>query len=229
MAERWKRLAPLSGVVFVGLVLASIMVSDSQPGVDDGPAKVLAYYNSHHGRTTAQIVMMAYAALFAIVYYTSVAQFLRARGAQTMATLTLVGGAVFAVGCGLLAGVTAALDEAIGHFNGDQMQVLNAIAMDLFWPLMIAGTALATLAMGVSMLRTHALPKWLGIVTLIVGIVLISGIVSWIGFMATGPLTLVIAGYVYARLGRSEAISLPEMPGQRANADVSTSDKTPAS
>jgi hypothetical protein len=172
--------------------------------------------------------MMAYAAIFAAVYYVSVAQFLRARGAQTMATLTLVGGALFAVGCGLLAGVTAALDEAIGHFSGDQMQVLNAVAMDLFWPMMIAGTALATLAMGVSMLRTKALPKALGIITLIVGIVLMSGIGSWFGFMGSGPLTLVIAGFLYARLGRPDSISMPDVPGPRATVDVSSDEKASA-
>ena len=137
------------------------------------------------------------------------------------ATLTLVGGALLAVGCGLLAGTNAALGEAIGHFGAGQMQVLNAVAMDLFWPMLMGGAALATFMMGVALLRTRALPKWLGIVTVVVGSVMLTGIGSWFGFMATGPLTLVIAGYVYARLGRPESISLPEMPGQRTNADES--------
>ena len=221
MADRWKRLAPLSGIVFVGLIVTSIVISGNQPDVNDGPAKVAAYYATHHGRTIAQVAFLAYAALFAVVYFASVAHFLRSRGAQMMATLTMVGGALFAVGCGLGAGGLAGLSEATNHFSADQLQLMNTVANDMFWPMMMVGTTIATLAIGVSSLRTRALPKALGIVTVVVGVVLLSGIGTWFGFMATGPLTIVIAGYVFARLGRPESISLPEMPGQRVDGDRS--------
>jgi hypothetical protein len=228
MAERWKRLAPLSGIVFVGLVVASIVISGNQPDVNDGPSKVAAYYETHHGRTIAQVALLAYAALFAVVYFVSVSHFLRSRGSQLMATLTVVGGALFAVGCGLGAGGLAGLSEATNHFTADQLQLMNTVANDMFWPMMMVGTTVATLAIGVSTLQTRALPKALGIITVIVGVVLLSGIGTWFGFMATGPLTIVIACYVAVRLGRPTSISLPEMPGQRMNADVSTSETTPA-
>jgi hypothetical protein len=227
MADRWKRLAPLTGVVFVALVVVSILVSGDQPDVGAGPAEVAAYYASHDGATTAQVVMLAYAALFACVFFTSVGQFLRDRGARTLATLTLVGGILAAVGCGLAAGMSAALTEANGHFAASQMQVLNAVSEDLFWPILVGGMIMATLAMGAAILRTRALPKALGIVTVVVGVVGISGIGSWFGFMGAGVTTLVIAGYVYARLSRPESISLPDVPGQRvdATADTTSSEK----
>lgn len=226
MADRWKRLAPLSGFVFVALVVVSIVMSGDSPDVGSGPAKVAAYYASHDGVTTAQVVMLAYGALFACVFFASVGQFLRDRGAQLLATLTLVGGILFAVGLGLGAGMSAALTEANGHFTAAQMQVLNAVAEDLFWPLAVGGMIMATLAMGAAILRTRALPKALGIVTLVVGIVGISGIGSWFGFMGTAVTTLVIAGFVYARMSRPEAITLPEMPGQRATVDVDEPHRT---
>jgi hypothetical protein len=220
MADRWKRLAPLSGFVFVALVVVSIAVSGDQPDLGAGPAEIAAYYASHDGVTTAQVVMLAYAALAACVFFASVGQFLRDRGAQLMATLTLVGGVLFAVGLGLAAGMSAALTEAQGHFTASQMQVLNAVSMDLFWPLTIGGMIMATLAMGAAILRTRALPKALGIVTLVVGIVGISGIGSWFGFMGAGVTTLVIAGFVYARLGQPATVSLPDVPGQRVTVDT---------
>jgi hypothetical protein len=225
MADRWKRMAPLAGIVFVGLVVASIMVSSDQPEVGDSAASVAAYYDSHDGVTIAQVVMLSYAAIFAVVYFVSVAQFLRARGAQTMATIALVGGSLAAAGCGLAAGASAMLAEANSHFDAAQMQVLNVVGLDLFWPTMVGGMVLSTLAIGVSILRTKALPKWFGILTVVVGVVGISGIGSWFGFMGSGVTTIATALWVYARLGRPESISLPEMPEQRADADVAAPDK----
>src|SRR4051794_12085175 len=228
MAERWKRLAPLSGIVFVGLIVASIVASGDQPDIGDSPAKIAAYYGSHDGATIAQIVMLSYAAVFAVVYFVSIAQFLRARGSQTMATIALVGGSLAAVGAGLGAGGTAMMHDGVDHFNADQMQTLNAVSQDMFWPIMVAGMALSTLAIGIAVLRTKALPKWLGIVTVVVGVVGISGIGSWFGFMGAGVTTIAIALFAYARLGQPASISLPEMPEQRADADVPAADKTPA-
>ena len=225
MADRWRRLAPLSGFVFVALVVVSIMISDT-PDVGDGPAKVAAYYAAHDGTTIATVVMLAYGALFAVVFFTSAGQFFRDAGAQTLATLTVVGGVLFAVGCGLGAGTSAALTDANGHFAATQMQVLNAVSEDLFWPITVGGMILATLAMGAAILRTRALPKWLGIVTVVVGVVGISGIGSWFGFMGSGLTTLAIAGFIYARMSSPQTISLPDVPDQRdASADVSSSEK----
>jgi hypothetical protein len=229
MAERDRRLAPLTGIAFVALVVVSILISGDQPAADAGPTKVAAYFASHDGRTVAQVVMLAYAAIVAAVYFTVIAQFFRDRGSRTMATLTLIGGVFAAVGCGLAAGMSAALSETSDNFSAGQLQVLNAVSEDLFWPIMVGGMVLSTLAQGVAMLRTHALPKALGIITVIVGVVGISGIGSWFGFMGAGAITLVVAGYVAARNGPVQSITLPEMPGQRVNADVSTSEKTSAS
>jgi hypothetical protein len=211
--------------VFVALVVVSIVISGDSPDVGSGPAKVAAYYASHDGATTAQVVMLAYGALFACVFFASIGQVLRDRGAQLLATLTLVGGILFAVGLGLGAGMSAALTEANGHFTAAQMQVLNAVSEDLFWPLAVGGMIMVTLAMGAAILRTAALPKWLGILTVVVGVVGISGIGSWFGFMGTAVTTLLIAGFVYARMSRPDAISLPDMPDQRTNVEPSTADK----
>jgi hypothetical protein len=77
--------------------------------------------------------------------------------------------------------------------------------------------ALVTLAIGLSILRTQAMPKALGIITVIVGVVALSGIGSWFGFMAGGPLTLVLAGYLYQRTGQPEQITMPDVPDQRTH------------
>lgn len=222
MADRWRRLVPLSGVVMVGLVVTVIALTSDQPGASDGARKVAAYYSSHHGRTDTQVVLLAYAALFAIGYFVSVAHYLRSRGAQTMATYTIVGGTLTAIGFGLGAGANAALGEGTGHLSVSALQAVNAVQSDLFWPAMIVGMTVATLAIGVSSLRTKALPKPLAILLVIDGVGGVSGIGSWIAFMLSGLLTLVVAGYVCQRSGAPASISLPDVPSQRDD-EVKTS------
>ncbi|MDQ1704197.1 MAG: hypothetical protein QOF18_563 [Frankiaceae bacterium] len=222
MTDRWKRLAPLSGVVMVGLIVALLNVTANTPSTDTSGAKVLSYYSSHVGRQHAGIVLAAYAALFALVYFISVARYLRSRGADVLATTTVAGALLFAAGLTLAAGTSAILSDHVTSLSPASAQTLNLVQSNLWWPTMMVGLALATLGMGVSMLRTKAVPKALGIITVVVGVVAISGIGSWFAFLATGPLTLVIAGFVYQRLGRPESITLPDVPEQRATAEVTT-------
>ena len=98
----------------------------------------------------------------------------------------------------------------------------------LFRSVLFAGFALATTSAGVAMLRTKALPTALGVVTTIVGVGFATGIVSWFAFMATGPLTLVIAAYVYARSGQPTEITLPDAIPAQATAEQKTATRAKA-
>jgi hypothetical protein len=162
------------------------------------------------------VVLLGYAAVFAVIYFVSVASYLRGRGADLLATLTLVGGVLMAVGLGLGAGTSAALGDHTDRLSASAAQALNQVQEDLFFVTLFGGLMLATLAMGIAMLRTKALPKALGIVTVIVGVVAASAVASWFAFMATGPLTIVIAGYLYHRLGQPPTVTMPDVPAPRA-------------
>lgn len=218
MTDRWKRLVPpLAGVAFVALVVVGILLSNT-PDAGSSGTKVLAYYESHHGRQGLSIFLFGYAGVCAIVFYAAMASFLRRRGSDVLATLTVVGGAVMAIGLALGAGSTAALTDKTSKISPAAAQALNQVNEDIFFIALFAGLMLATLSIGISLLRTNAMPKALGIVTVIVGIGAVSGIGAWFAFMASGPLTLVLAGYLYQRTGHAEEITLPEVPEQRAEA-----------
>ena len=228
MADRWKRLVPpIAGVMFVALCAVGVALG-STPDSGSSGAKVLAYYQSHHGRQSAEVFLFAYAAIVALVFYAGMAAYLRRRGSAVLATLTVVGGAVAAVGFALGAGATAALTDKTSKISADAAQALNQISEDIFFIALFGGLSVATLAMGISMLRTHAMPKALAIVTVIVGVGLISGIGSWFGFMASGPLTLVLAGYLYQRNGQPESVTMPDVPEQRVDAPAPRRSRTKA-
>lgn len=216
MADRWKQIVPpVAGVGMVATLVVAIALGNT-PDVGSSGEKVVSYYTSHHGRMNADIVLVAYSALMAIVFYAGLGSYLRRRGSDLLATIVVVGGAVMAGGLAIGAGATAAINEHPGKLSTSAAQALNAVNEDIFFVAALGGLALATLATGISILRTKAMPKALGIVTVIVGVVAISGIGSWFGFMASGPLTLVLAGYLYQRSGQPDQITMPDVPDQRA-------------
>jgi hypothetical protein len=217
MSDRFKRIAPLSGVVMVGLMVA-VLVLPSSPDSNASGAKVIAFYRDHHTAVYVSAVLLAYAGAIGLLYFTSVASYLRRFGSDLLATVIVAAGALFAAGCLIATGAVAAANDGPTHFSADVARTLNIVQNDLFFPLVLGGLGVATLCTGVAVLRTKALPKALGIVTTVVGVVGVSGIFSWFAFMASGPLTLVIAVYVYQRLGRPESVTLPEVPVQRAAA-----------
>ncbi len=201
----------------VAAVVVGIALGNTPDSGSSG-AKVLAYVKSHHGRLNAEVFLFAYTSVLALVFYTGMGAYLRRRGSDILATLTVVGGAVAAVGFGLGAGATASMTDATNKLSPDTLQALNQISEDIFFIALFGGIAVATLAMGISMLRTKAMPKALGIVSVVVGVVAFSGIGSWFAFMASGPLTLAIAWFLYQRTGQPDEITLPEVPEQRAEA-----------
>jgi hypothetical protein len=215
MADRWKQIVPpVAGVGMVAAFVVAIALGNT-PDVGSSGEKVISYYTSHHGRQNASICLVAYGSIMAVVFYAGLASYLRRRGSDLLATLTLVGGALLAVGMAIGAGAIAAINEHPEKLSTGAAQALNAVAEDIFFVAALGGLALATLATGISILRTKAMPKALGIVTVVVGVVAISGIGSWFGFLGAGPLTLVLAGYLYQRTGQPESITMPDVPDQR--------------
>lgn len=214
MTDRYKRLAaPASAVVMVGGVLTALFMPQSPDSTASG-TKVITFFQDHHTAEYVAAFALAYAAGAAVLFFVSVGSFLRSRGSQVLATTTGVGGALLATGLLLGAGTLGAVNDAPGRMSADVARTLNIIQDDIFAPALFAGLGIAVLSIGVASLRTKALPKALGIIATIVGVVVLSGIGSWFGFMASGPLALVIAGYVYQRSGRPTQITMPDIPVQ---------------
>jgi hypothetical protein len=214
MTDRYKRLAtPAAAVVMVAGVVTSMLMPSTPDSTASG-AKVIAFFHAHHAAIYVSALSLAYAAVAGVLFFVSVASYLRTRGSQLLSTTASIGAGVFASGLLLAAGTLGASNDAPARMTPDVARTLNVLQNDLFAPAMLAGLAIAVLSIGVASLRTKALPKSLGIITTIVGVVGLTGIGSWLAFMATGPLALVLAGFVYERLGRPAQITMPDVPTQ---------------
>jgi len=221
MVDRYKRLAPLSGVVMVVAIVVALSLGSS-PDTKDSGAQVIQWYQHHHAAATAQSFLLAYAAALGVLYFTSVASFLRSRGSHVLAVTTTVGGAIMATGLLLGAGFNVTLVDRTTHLSTDTAQALNYLQDDAFGFMLFAGLFVATLSLGVAMLRTKSYPTALGVAAVIVGIGAGTGIVSWFAFMASGLITLVVACYTYYYLGQPQEITIPEIPAARASTESRT-------
>src|SRR4051812_46137096 len=169
MTDRYKRLAtPASAVVFVAGVVTAFLMPETPDSTASGQ-KVIAFFHDHHTAMYAAAISVAYAAVAGVLFFVSVASYLRTRGSQLLAATTAVGAAVMSGGLLLGAGTLFAANDAPGRMTPDVAKALNIIQDDVFWLAVLAGLGIAVLSIGVASLRTKALPNALGIITTIVG------------------------------------------------------------
>jgi hypothetical protein len=198
MTDRWSRRAPLTGIVFVGLLVATFALSWNTPDDKASGAKVLAYYHSHRSQEITANVLGAYAAVFWLFFTGSLRAFLRRAGVSDALATTAFGGAiVFAVGGAILSALGFTLANQINHFDVQAAHTVNLISNGFFFPISV-GTGVFAITTAVAILRTHALPAWLGWVALVFGVVSITPI-GFFGIFVLLLWSLVVSVLVYRR------------------------------
>lgn len=168
---RLQRLAPLSGLVFVVLVVVGfIPVGGSTPDSSDSPSKITSFYVDHHNKEFVAVILVAIGALFLAIFVASLRDRLRSAGAETWTNLVLVGGAAAVAGFLFAVTVHAALaDGGDHHFSADAMVAINGLDSNSFFAFSLP-LAIMVLGAGGAMLQTGILPRWLGWVGVAFGI-----------------------------------------------------------
>ena len=172
MAQDWRRWAPLTGVVFVVLLVASFVVGDATPGVDDSANEVVSFYTDNESQMFISSICSGLAAVFFLFFVGSLTSVLE-RGDTTRTGLSAVaraGGIVAAVGMLIFAGLTFTLGDAADSLEPEATQALNALNSDFFFPL-AAGIATLLIASGLVVVRSGVLPQALGWAALVIGVV----------------------------------------------------------
>src|ERR671936_676121 len=75
--SRWVRWAPLSGIVFAALIIASFAVSGSTPGVKATGQHVISYYTDNRGSQLASAFLGLYAIVFFLFFAAALRGYLR--------------------------------------------------------------------------------------------------------------------------------------------------------
>jgi hypothetical protein len=195
------RLAPLTGLAAVVLIIIGFIVGGEPAMVDDGIDEVAEFYVDDGDQQVAASILVAYGAAFLLAFFVMLRNVLRGSGDRSEpATVALVGGILFGVGLALFAGLGFALGDLAEDLDPVAIQALAALNEDLFMPLAV-GNALLMWGVTFAVLRGGtSLPTWLGWVALVIAVISLTPI-GWIGMMATGIWVAVVSILLTSRQG----------------------------
>jgi hypothetical protein len=204
------RLAPLSGVVAVVLIIVSVAVSGGEtPGTDDSIREIVSFYRDNDQAGPAAI--LALGALFFLVFVTTLWTALRAAEPvrRVSSTLALVGGTILVVGMAIFAGIGFTLGSA-DDLGPAALQTLNALNSDMFFPLAV-GNAAFLLGSGASAVQSGALPKWLGWAAVVLGVFSATPL-GFFAFLLGGLWSLIVSVLLWRAQPTAPASSAPAAP-----------------
>jgi hypothetical protein len=193
------RLPTLAGPVFAIVFLVAVALEGNVPNEKSSGAKVISYFNDHDTSTLSGAFGGPVLALLLLLFFSQLRAVARASalGAGPGPTV-MIGGAVVWAG-GLLIGswLDLAVVASAKHHQEGVAQTLNVLIASNWIPY-IAGIAVTLVGAGMTVLSTGVLPRWLGWVALVVGIIALAGPGGFLGFFVA-PLWILVAGIVLLR------------------------------
>ena len=193
------RLPTLAGPVFAIVFLVAVALEGNVPNEKSSGAKVISYFNDHDTSTLSGAFGGPVLALLLLLFFSQLRAVARASalGAGPGPTVMIGGAVVWATG--LLNGswLDLAVVASAKHHQEGVAQTLNVlIAAD--WVPFIAGIAITLVGAGMTVLSTAVLPRWMGWVALVVGIIALAGPGGFLGFFLS-PLWVLVAGIMLMR------------------------------
>jgi hypothetical protein len=200
MSGRWRRIAPLTGVVFVVLVLVSILLLPSTPGASERPAAVLSFYQSHQTKANVSALLTGLGVIFAFFFFGFVRSYLRQdRRVEWLASIAFGAAVLFAAAGELSAGTYLALGDSPGHLAPAAAQVLNLFQSDVSYGFEQGALGAFLLAAAAAIIISGLLPRWFGWITAVIGVAAASLFLTFLAFLGIGVWVLVVAIWLAVR------------------------------
>jgi hypothetical protein len=200
-----RRLVPLSGVAAVAFLIAAFAIPGETPDTDASVGEVVSFYVKHDSDMQWAAFLLALGALFFVFFSTNVAGMLRRAQGETggSSALSFAGGILFAVGVLLFAGIGFTLGDAAEDIEPAAVQALHVMSNDMFFPVAV-GTATFLIGTGIAVVKTGALPVWLGWAAIVLGVVAVTP-AGFFAFLALGIWTLIVSVMLSMRAGAETA------------------------
>jgi hypothetical protein len=177
-------LVPLTGVAFVVVGIISFIVGGEPKSADEPVREVVDFYVDNKGSVQAGAFIGVGASVLLIFFGAYLRRILRAGAEQgeMLSIVSFIGLVIVAVGFAIDTTILIALSEAADDIDPVAVQSLQALWDNDFVPIML-GVLTFLWATGLSVIRSGVLPKWLGWVMVVLGILGATpiGFVSFIG------------------------------------------------
>ena len=186
-------LVPLTGAAFVVVAIIGFIVG-GEPKDATHPATEIANWYIDNKDSVEVSAFIGVAATVLLVFFGAyLRDVLRvaAGGADMLSLVSFIGVVVVAVGFSIDSTISLAIAERADDIDPIAVQSLQALWDNDFIPIAL-GTLLFLWATGISVVRSGALPKWIGWIMLLLGVVALTpfGFASFIG---TAVLIVVIS------------------------------------
>jgi hypothetical protein len=164
-------LVPLTGVGFIVVGIVSFIVGGEPKSADDPAREIVAFSVDNKDSVEVGAFIGVAATVLLVFFGAYLRRLLRAAGGEgeMLSLVSFVGVAIVAVGFAIDTTILIALSEAADDIDPVAVQSLQALWDNDFVPLML-GVLLFLWATGVSVIRTGVLPKWLGWVMIVLGV-----------------------------------------------------------
>jgi hypothetical protein len=172
MARRREWLVPLTGVAFVVVGIIAFLVGGEPKSADEPVREVVDFYVDNKDSVEAGAIIAALASLLLIFFGAYFRQVLRAAAGEgeILSLVSFVGLVLVALGFAIDGTISFALAEAADDINPVAVQALQALWDNDFVPIML-GVLAFLWATGLSVIRSGVVPKWLGWMMILLGIV----------------------------------------------------------
>jgi len=200
MVSKWERWAPLTGVLAVPFWVAGVIFVSTKAKGSKGP-EILASYQQHSDGILVGALLWSIGVLLFIWFLGSLrSHLLAAEGGDGRLANLAYGGGLVASAIALL---IPAVDE-VGALNKDDIDASGASVLHHFSDAFFVATEYALpilfFATAIVALRYAALPKWLGWLSALVGVVLLIGPIGWAALIFATPIwTLIVSILLWRR------------------------------
>jgi hypothetical protein len=188
-SKEW--LVPLTGVAFFVVGIVSFIIGGEPKSANEPVGEIVDFYVDNKDSVQVGAIVGAVAGLLLIFFGAYLRQVLRAAAGEgeILSLVAFVGLVLVALGFAIDGTISFALAEAADDVEPVAVQALQALWDNDFIPIML-GVLAFLWGTGISVIRSGVLPKWLGWVMVLLGIVGVTPI----GFAAAiGAAILVLA------------------------------------
>jgi hypothetical protein len=213
---RFEKFLAIAGIL-AGVMFVLIGFHGDPPSVSASPQARVDWYNHHKAITAIGGFGAGYFAFLMAFFTVGVRKLLRSgeAGESTYSSAALIGGVLVSAAAVIGALISLGSMEAADKHQAAVVTTL-AFLNDFGWLPIMVGFGVLYLATGLGGLRTATLPKWLSIVTIVLGVGAVAG-PTGVGVYLVTPLWLIVVGaLMLRRSGTPSTVTLPS--DQRAPA-----------
>jgi hypothetical protein len=200
------RFLPLTGLLFVLLLIASFLIAGEPPQADDPVEEIVEHYVDNDDAIWISTIVGGLAVL-SLLFFGAYLRRLFAAAERPeggiLSALVLTAAAIMAVGAGIDMTISVSLAEAAEDIDPAAVQALQALWDNDFVPVAI-GIVLLLLSSGLSIVKHGALPKWLGWVAIVIAVVGMTPI-GFAAFPLGGIWVIIVSILLTVRAGRPAA------------------------